>query len=174
MVDAVATDNMKVLNTQQICSFALTYFAYSVLYIGRKCLSVTKSEIGVSNAELGTWDTAFLVAYAAGQLGLGGYVERTTAARGLTMCFCTVAISLQLFVSFESIAARTCSWALNGVAQAQVFVLCVRALNPYLDPATRGKVMGFWTTSQAVGGVLANSTLVGPIGAIDCCRRSNI
>ncbi len=43
-------------------AFALTYVGYTVLYTGRKALSVTKAEVPASMAELAAMDSAFLVA----------------------------------------------------------------------------------------------------------------
>ena len=79
------------LSGTQLRVFGLTYIAYALLYIGRKSLSVTKArmqtEAGVPIASLGLMDTAFLIAYAAGQLGLGPVAERAGSTHGLFVCF---------------------------------------------------------------------------------------
>ena len=90
------------LGGPQLQVFGVTYFAYAVLYIGRKCLSVAKPAMvqsGVaSTAELGAIDTSFLVCYAVGQLCLSGVAEQLGPRRGLTLCYAAVAASLLAFV----------------------------------------------------------------------------
>jgi sugar phosphate permease len=142
---------------QALQVFVLTYVAYTILYMGRKPLSVAKSAMGLPTATLGNMDTAFLAAYAFGQLCLSGLSTRTSAARGLALCYGGCALAMLGFAAFESDSARIVLWGANGLFQALCYPLCVRALAPHLPPASRGKLMGIWTTSQAVGGVVANS-----------------
>ena len=137
--------------------FLLTYACYAVLYFGRKPLSVTKGAMGLPTSTLGNMDTAFLAAYAFGQLFLSGLSAQVSAGRGLAICYGGCALAMLGFAALESDSARIMLWGANGLFQALCFPLCVRALAPHLPPASRGKLMGFWTTSQAVGGVLANS-----------------
>ena len=141
----------------QLRVFALTYSAYAAVYFGRKPLSVTKAEIGLPPSVTGGMDTAFLAAYAFGQLCLGPLASRAGAPRGLALCYGGCALALLGFATIDSTLARTALWGVNGLFQSQCYPLCVRALAPHLDPSTRGRTMGVWTTSQAVGGVLANT-----------------
>ena len=59
-----------------------------------------------------------------------------------------VAVALLGFAHFESTAGRTLCWGLNGLSQSCCYALCIRALAPFVDPATRASTMGLWTTSQ--------------------------
>jgi sugar phosphate permease len=142
---------------QPLQVFLLTYVAYVTLYCGRKPLSVAKSAMGLPTATLGNMDTAFLAAYAFGQLCLAGLSTQTSTARALALCYGGCAMAMLGFAAFESDTARIVLWGANGLFQALCYPLCVRALAPHLPHASRGKLMGIWTTSQAVGGVLANS-----------------
>lgn len=137
--------------------FFLTYVAYVMLYCGRKPLSVAKSAMGLPTATLGNMDTAFLAAYAFGQLCLAGLSTQTSTARALALCYGGCALAMLGFAAFESDTVRIALWGANGLFQALCYPLCVRALAPHLPQASRGKLMGIWTTSQAVGGVVANS-----------------
>jgi sugar phosphate permease len=83
--------------------------------------------------------------------------ERVGANRALASCFAASGAALFGFAALDSESARIVLWGANGLFQAMCYPLCVRALGPYLDPKTRGGLLGLWTTSQAVGGVLANS-----------------
>lgn len=142
---------------QPLQVFLLTYVAYVTLYCGRKPLSVAKSAMGLPTATLGDMDTAFLAAYAFGQLFLAGMSTQTSTARALALCYGGCALAMLGFAAFESDTARIVLWGANGLFQALCYPLCVRALAPHLPQASRGKLMGIWTTSQAVGGVVANS-----------------
>jgi sugar phosphate permease len=145
------------LTGQPLQVFLLTYVAYVTLYCGRKPLSVAKSAMGLPTATLGNMDTAFLAAYAFGQLFLAGLSTQTSTARALALCYGGCALAMLGFAAFESDQARIMLWGANGLFQALCYPLCVRALAPHLPQASRGKLMGIWTTSQAVGGVVANS-----------------
>eukprot|EP01051_Picozoa_sp_SAG22_P017739 SAG22_NODE_2808_length_2191_cov_1.463671_5_plen_178_part_01 len=148
----------------QLRAYALTYLGYSFLYLGRKPLSVTKAAMGLPTATLGNMDTAFLAAYAVGQLFLSSCSAKASAPAGLAACYAGCALALLGFAYVEDDTARTCLWGFNGLCQALCFPLCVRALAPHLPPASRGKLMGVWTTSQAIGGVLANSFAAAAMG----------
>ncbi len=48
-------------------------------------------------------------------------------------------------------------WGINGFAQGIVFPALMLLLSGYLDKRTRGTVLGLWTTSQQLGGVVATA-----------------
>ena len=49
------------------------------------------------------------------------------------------------------------AWGVNGFFQAMGFPLVMKALAPWFTSEQRGTVLGFWTTSQQVGGTLATT-----------------
>ena len=67
-------------------AFALSWSTYASYYLGRKGFSVVKStlagELGLSAAALAAIDSAYLVAYALGQLPSGVVADRW-GSRGL-------------------------------------------------------------------------------------------
>eukprot|EP01052_Picozoa_sp_SAG31_P016592 SAG31_NODE_1105_length_9882_cov_5.270571_3_plen_434_part_00 len=140
--------------------FVLLYAATVTLYLARKGLSVAKGEMladgSISALETATLETGFLFAYAFGQLVLGPLMEMAGPSCGLSICYGGCALSLAGFANCESISARTLLWTINGLCQAACYPLCIRALAPYLPARQRGQLIGMWTTSQAVGGVVAN------------------
>jgi sugar phosphate permease len=48
-------------------------------------------------------------------------------------------------------------WGLNGFAQGSIFPVMMTILSGHLDKATRGTVLGVWTTSQQLGGVASTA-----------------
>ena len=135
----------------QLRVFLLTYVAYVSIYLGRKPLSVTKGAMGVPTSVLSHMDTAFLACYAFGQLFLSPLSSQLTAAKGLAICYIGCSLTLVGFVAMDSDLSRTVLWGAQGLFQAMCYPLCVRALTPHLQPASRGKLMGLWCTCQASG-----------------------
>ena len=71
------------LRHQRSLALALSWLAYASYYLGRKGLSITKAkvaaELGLSEPMLAAIDTAFLSAYALGQVPSGLAADRIGA-----------------------------------------------------------------------------------------------
>lgn len=142
--------------------FITCYAAYTTLYFTRKPFSVVKEELqsklGISTLELGWIDTSFLGCYAVGQLLMPLCIADLTTLQLnwlLTGCF---------FGSFATALAFGCSssptsfialWGINGLVHSPAFPILIRILGSEVPPEARGSVMGAWTTSQQLGGIIA-------------------
>ena len=141
--------------------FALTYFLYVVMYFGRKNFdSVKKSmgaELALTDLELGHIDTAFLVAYAAGQFSVGPFGDKYGARKMLAVSLIGGAVGCAWMSTVATLRDAVLAWGVNGFFQAMGFPLVMKALAPWFTSEQRGTVLGFWTTSQQVGGTLATT-----------------
>ncbi|OEH76754.1 zinc finger protein 36 family 3 protein [Cyclospora cayetanensis] len=162
-------------------TFVLCYLSYAALYFTRKPFSVVKEELrlefGVSAFVLGCIDTAFLGCYATGQLLLPLCLAGSSRALQRWL------ILASFFGSFATVFAFSfCSgpqgfavfWGLNGLLQAPAFPVFVELLSHRVSTASRGRVLGSWTTSQQLGGMVATlfCSLVDWIGgwrSVFCC-----
>ncbi len=145
----------------QIRAFVLTWVSYATYYLTRKNLAVVKSrlhdELGFSVAQLGSFDTVYLLAYALGQFGSGVLGDRIGPRRlialgmiGSALCSCSFGLSsafLPMFLAF----------AINGIFQSTGWPGTVKAMQPFFGSAQRGGVMGLWSTNYQVGGLLATA-----------------
>jgi sugar phosphate permease len=131
-----------------------------VYYTGRKGLSVAKKtlhdRLGVSEAALGAIDTAYLGAYAIGQL-LSGLLGDRIGARRL--------IGYGMLLSAGACAGFGCAggallfgvaFLANGFAQSTGWPGTTRAMAEWTTRENRGTVMALWATCYQVGGILAS------------------
>ena len=149
-------------------AFIVTWICYASFYLTRKPFSVVKSqlktELGLSTAELGVIDTSFLAAYAFAQLVLGPLGDRFGAR---PMLGAMLAISA---LSTAAVARCSAPWtivvwmSINGASQSAAFPLCMKALMPHLAEASRGTTLGWWTTCQTVGGIVATALAAATLG----------
>jgi sugar phosphate permease len=142
-------------------AFAVTWFAYASYYLGRKGFSVTKvavaRELGVGTPALAAIDTAFLVAYALGQLPSGVLADRIGARKLVAAGLLVSALACAAFGAGRSALVLGACFALNGLAQATGWPGTTKAMAEWTPPADRGRVMGAWCTCYQVGGLAATT-----------------
>lgn len=141
--------------------FGLTYLCYASIYFTRKPFSVVKTQVGdelsITTSGLGMIDTSFLLLYAVGQFVLTPYGDKLGARRMLCVCFLISAATSLVFAVSSLESTLLFANGINGLVQSVGFPLCVKALTPWFDAESRGMVLGVWTTSQQIGGVLSTS-----------------
>eukprot|EP00729_Bicosta_minor_P008324 gene8324-23774_t len=141
--------------------FVVSYLCYACIYFGRKPLSVVKSamgeELGLSSGQMGWIETSYLASYAAGQFLLTPFGDRMGSRRMLSWIFLVSAASTALFSMNSSYTGFILLYGISGFAQSAAFPLCVKALAPWFSAEHRGMVLGTWTTSQQLGGVISTS-----------------
>jgi sugar phosphate permease len=116
--------------------------------------------VGMSPGALNVVETAFLLLYAVGQFAIGPLGDRFGAKPLLIIAFVGAAGLMAACGSAKSASVLATVWGLNGLVQGGVFPLNMKALAPWLGKASRGAVLGLWTTCQQVGGV-ASTALTG-------------
>eukprot|EP01054_Gregarina_sp_Poly1_P007169 Gregarina_sp_Poly_1__7168@NODE_392_length_8959_cov_63_078835_g321_i0_p2_GENE_NODE_392_length_8959_cov_63_078835_g321_i0NODE_392_length_8959_cov_63_078835_g321_i0_p2_ORF_typecomplete_len474_score39_79MFS_1/PF07690_16/1_6e44MFS_1/PF07690_16/6MFS_3/PF05977_13/1_8e09MFS_3/PF05977_13/7_6e06MFS_4/PF06779_14/1_2e11MFS_4/PF06779_14/9_4e02Sugar_tr/PF00083_24/5_5e06Sugar_tr/PF00083_24/0_18Nuc_H_symport/PF03825_16/5_4e02Nuc_H_symport/PF03825_16/0_0032Nuc_H_symport/PF03825_16/5_8e03BT1/PF03092_16/77BT1/PF03 len=151
----------RVNRSRQLRIFILTYSAYAILYATRKPFSVVKTQVqddmNLTTHVLGLVDSAFLGAYAIGQLVLPALLGRTHLSpnRMLLLLYGGSGLMALGFGFAHSGAALVCLWLMNGLLHSAVFPILVSCVSPWFSAEKRGQVMGTWTTSQQVGATCA-------------------
>jgi sugar phosphate permease len=141
--------------------FGLTWLAYASYYLGRKGFSVTKvavaRELGLGTPVLAAIDTAFLVAYAVGQLPSGVLADRIGARKLVAAGLLGSALACAAFGASGSALVLALCFALNGLAQSTGWPGTTKAMAEWTPVAERGRVMGAWCTCYQVGGIAATA-----------------
>lgn len=142
-------------------ALGLSWLAYASYYLGRKGFSVTKSALVraglLGEAQLAAIDTAFLTAYAVGQLPSGLLADRLGARRLVGLGLLGSAAACAIFGSGTSAVVLMLAFGCNGLAQATGWPGTTRAVADYTSLEERGRVMGLWSTCYQVGGIAATA-----------------
>jgi sugar phosphate permease len=140
-------------------TFALTWVSYASYYLTRNNFSVSKAtiqnDLGLSRAQLGMIDTAYLACYCVGQFGWGWVADRVGARRviGAGM-LATAGLSVAFGLS-STVAFFILIFALNGLAQSTGWPSNLKAMTAAMPPGARGRFMGFWSTCYQIGSLVS-------------------
>ncbi len=142
-------------------ALALSWLAYATYYLGRKGFSVVKATVarehGFATGTLAAIDTAYLVAYALGQLPSGVLADRWGARRVVACGMFASAVACAAFGWSTAAWAFASCFALNGFAQATGWPGTTKIVAEWTSPNERGRVMGVWSTCYQAGGVAATA-----------------
>ncbi len=142
---------------------ASTWLAYAGYYFCRKAFYVAKAKGGIGDAldlssvALAHVGTVFLAGYAMGQLASAWLGRRLgpkmllLAGMGLSL-LCNVAFGVSN--GFWTVALFM---ALNGMAQGTGWPGCIGSLGHWFGRATRGSVLGVWSTCYQLGSIVATA-----------------
>lgn len=147
--------------TGRAAAFVITWLAYASYYLGRKGFSVAKAavsrELGVGIEVLASIDTAYLVAYAAGQVPSGVAADRFGPRLLVGLGLIGSAIACALFgIAHGALLLGAC-FALNGLMQSTGWPGTTKAMAGWTSAHERGRVMGLWSTCYQVGGIAATA-----------------
>lgn len=135
-----------------------TYCGYVGYYLTRKLFGICKKPIadsmGWELADTAHLWTAFLVAYMLGQF-VNGWLGRKLGPRILLLgglgCSLLFNAAFGFVNRFETFMAFM---FLNGLVQASGWPGVVGGISAWLRPGERGRIMGIWSTSYAVGNLM--------------------
>lgn len=140
--------------------FFVTWLAYLGFYLTRKSFSVAKVELikptvmGWSKADLAWVDAAFLVTYALGSFIWGAIGDRYGTRKAiLTGMLASVLVAVLMGAS-NMLIVFGCLFAIQGVCQSSGWGPLTKNIGEFFSQRERGRIIGFWCTSYAVGGVL--------------------
>lgn len=140
-------------------ALGLSWVAYATYYLGRKGFSAIKKplqlELGLGSGALGGIDTAFLSAYALGQFASGIAGDRSGSRRLVGYGMLASAGACAAFGVSSGFLAFAVCFFLNGLAQSTGWPGTTRVVAEWTPAATRGAVMGVWSTCYQVGGFAA-------------------
>lgn len=138
--------------------FALSWLSYFSYYFTRN-FSVAKKdlqkELGLSTAQLGWIDTAYLVSYCVGQFAHGLLGERLGPRRLIALGMLASAALSTLFGTQSLLGVLILLWGANGFVQATGWPGNGKLLASWFDTRRRGELMGVWSTCYQAGGVVA-------------------
>ena len=142
-------------------AFGVSWLAYASYYLGRKGFSVTKvavaRELGLGTPVLAAIDSAFLVAYALGQVPSGVLADRIGARKLVSLGLLCSALACAAFGAGQGALWLGVCFALNGLAQSTGWPGTTKAMAEWTPVAERGRVMGLWSTCYQVGGIAATA-----------------
>ena len=143
-----------------IRAWTISWLTYATYYVGRKGFSVSKktirSELGLSETDLGVIDTLYLGAYSIGQFGSGWFGDHIGARRLLTIGLLGSALACAGFGASSAALVFGVLYFANGLFQATGWPGTTRAMAEWTTAENRGTVMAFWATCYQVGGIAAN------------------
>jgi sugar phosphate permease len=143
-------------------AYGLTWVSYASYYLGRKGLPVAKVTIEktLGEASLRGVETAYLTAYAIGQYANGWLGDRAGARRLIGAGMILSAAACVAFGATSAAAVFVLAWIVNGYAQSTGWPGNIKAMAEWTPPERRGAVMGAWSTSYQVGGIVATNVAV--------------
>ena len=138
--------------------FFVTWLAYLGFYLTRTSFSVAKVELvktsvmGWNKADLAWIDAAFLTTYAFGNFLWGMMGDRFGTRKViLTGMLASVVVAL-LMGSSSTVMLFGVLFAIQGLCQSTGWAPLAKNIGAFFSQHERGRVMGVWCTSYAVGG----------------------
>jgi sugar phosphate permease len=140
-------------------AYGVTWLSYASYYFGRKGLGVAKASIeaALGKGALVGVETAYLAAYAVGQYVNGWAGDRVGARRLIGYGMLVSALACFAFGASTAGTLFFAAMVVNGFAQSTGWPGNIKAMAEWTPPERRGAVMGGWSTSYQVGGVVATS-----------------
>lgn len=156
----------KSLKSWQIRIFALCWFAYACIYLGRNNLSVAIPEIQryleINKSQVGIIGGLFLWVYGIGQL-INGYVGDMVSSRIYIFIGLLVAALSNIFFGFASSFIIMCIlWVINGFFQSMLWGPVTKTVAHWVLPEKRSFAAIAISTS-GVGGTFFTLLLAGKI-----------
>jgi sugar phosphate permease len=143
----------------RVRSFTILWFVYAGFYLTRKNLSVCKTTLidqhGMTTAELGWIEGAYLAMYALGQFLNGMLGDRLGARVMLAIGMISSAAMSLLFGFVPAFFMLVLIWAMNGYMQSSGWANCVKSMTQWFATRERGVIMGFWCTCYQIGSFVA-------------------
>ena len=142
--------------------FGITWLAYAGFYFTRKGFSVAKlglledPAVGLSPIMASNIDIAFSVAYGVGQFLWGMSADRFGSRRlvlGGMLASSVVAVAMGLA---STVVLLGVFFFIQGLCQSTGWAPLTKNLGFWFSSGERGRVMGFWCTSYAFGGLVAS------------------
>ena len=143
--------------------FFITWLAYVGFYLTRKAFAVAKIELrkeevwGISKSTMGYIDLAYLVAYAIGQFIWGITADRVGTRRVvLTGMFVSIVMAVVAGASTITVLLGVVLF-IQGLAQSTGWAPLTKNIGNFFNQRERGRVLGFWCSNYAVGGLIAST-----------------
>ena len=143
--------------------FFITWLAYVGFYLARKAFAVAKIELqkeevwGITKTTMGKVDLAYLVAYAIGQFIWGITADRVGTRRVvLTGMLVSIVMAVIAGASTITVVLGVVLF-IQGLAQSTGWAPLTKNIGSFFSRQERGRMMGFWCSNYAVGGLIAST-----------------
>lgn len=143
--------------------FGVTWLAYAGFYLTRKSFAVAKVDLkdpevmGLGKAELAWMDGGYLALYAAGQFAWGMCGDRYGTRRVVLAGMMGSVLVGALMGTSSVVTLMGVLLCLQGVCQSTGWAPLSKNIANFFSQRERGRVMGFWATNYAVGGVVGSA-----------------
>ena len=143
--------------------FFITWLAYVGFYLTRKSFAVAKVELakpevmGLGLGEMAWVDTVYAAAYAAGQFVWGMCGDRF-GTRRVVLCGMMASVLTGAVMGASSwVVLMGALFCFQGVCQSTGWAPLSKNICNFFSQGERGRIMGFWATNYAIGGVIASA-----------------
>jgi sugar phosphate permease len=142
--------------------FAVTWLAYAAFYFTRKAFSVAKLGIAedpgfmLDKMDMANLDALYLAAYAVGQFAFGVLADRFGPRVVVLGGMVVSALAAMLMGTFATLPIFATCMLVQGLAQSTGWSGLCKNLGSFFPGEMRGRVMGFWSTCYAFGGLVAS------------------
>ena len=131
----------------------------TINYLDRQALSVVGpvivDQFGLSNTEFGAIGSAFLFAYAIGQIIVGPFVDRFGTKRSFRFAVIAWSIAGILHVAGRGFWSFFSLRALLGITEAMNFPAAIKAVAEWFPKAERSLAVGIVTVGPGLGALIA-------------------
>lgn len=147
--------------------FAITWIAYAGLYFTRQSFSVAKLgilddpilSVSLNSRVLGQLDAVYLTAYAAGQFVWGQVADRYGPRIVLLGGLAISAVATMFMGLLPALVFLLPLMIVQGLAQSTGWAANLDNMAQFFSIGERGRVLGFWSTNYAFGGLVAAPVL---------------
>ncbi len=143
--------------------FIITWLAYAGFYLTRKSFAVAKVDLarpevlGLGLGEMSWMDISYSAAYAAGQFVWGMCGDRFGTRRVIMFGMMASALAAFCMGASSLVIMLGILFCLQGVCQSTGWAPLTKNIGNFFSQKERGRMMGFWCTNYALGGVIASA-----------------
>lgn len=143
--------------------FFITWLAYAGFYLTRKSFAIAKVDLaqpevmGIGKVDMAWMNAAFLAMYAIGQFIWGMCGDRFGTRRVVLTGMMASVLTGVLMGASSGVALMVVLLCFQGICQSTGWAPLSKNISNFYSQRERGRVMGFWATNYAIGGVVASA-----------------
>ncbi|MGF6092651.1 MFS transporter [Pseudomonas sp. 18173] len=151
----------KSLQRWRVQIFLITWVAYAAFYFTRKAFSVAKLGIGedpsfmLEKSMMANLDALYLTAYAVGQFLWGNFSDRFGPRVVVLSGLVISAVAALAMGTYATLPIFVSCMLIQGLAQSTGWSGLCKNVGSFFSTGERGRVLGYWSTSYAFGGLVA-------------------
>ncbi|MCE5993906.1 MFS transporter [Pseudomonas sp. 5FOS] len=156
-----ARHDWKSLRHWRVQIFIITWLAYAAFYFTRKAFSVAKLGIAedpsfmLDKAAMANLDALYLAAYAVGQFAWGVFADRYGTRVVVLGGLVVSALAALAMGTFATLPIFASCMVIQGLAQSTGWSGLCKNIGCFFATRERGRVLGYWSTCYAFGGLVA-------------------